>query len=193
MNLLKNKVYNKFISSHDYIGEERYKHSLLVAEEMKRLAIFHDLELPTKKIIITGLIHDYAKYIVLDEYIKFSIKYPQIIEELRYPEKIRHAILAPYIVYEELEIDDLEILEAVKYHATGIRKMSVLGEILFIADYTEMSRKGHTYDMARKMADQSLKKTVAYILNSKIEYLEEQKQFVHPLTKDAYMYYKKYL
>ena len=46
-----------------------------------------------------------------------------------------------YYAKKKYNIDDNDILEAITYHTTGKPDMSLLGKILFIADYIEPNRK----------------------------------------------------
>lgn len=190
---IEEKVYNKLLSSNHPDALSRYHHSLLVADEMQRIAISHHLDISLDQIFLTGLVHDYAKYVSADYYLNLQNKYPQIKEELTYPDKIKHAILAPYILREELDIKDSEVLEAVKYHSTGKKQMSLLGEMLFVADYSEITRQGETHQLIREIVIQSIKKATAMVLDFKIKFIENKNQYLHPLTREAYLYYKKYL
>ncbi|MFA6627856.1 MAG: bis(5'-nucleosyl)-tetraphosphatase (symmetrical) YqeK [Bacilli bacterium] len=174
-------------------GEKRYRHSLSVAQKMKELCQQHHCDCEESMIHVTGIIHDYAKFTTLDEYYVLSAKYPELIEKLQAPKKTLHALCGPYVIMEELNINNPMILDAVRYHTTGHPHFSVLGELLFVADFIEDERVGAVYTHVRQVANHSLKQAVAWALHYTINHIQQAKQPFHPMTMEAYLAYKKYL
>jgi predicted HD superfamily hydrolase involved in NAD metabolism len=174
-------------------GERRFRHCHSVAKKMLELAHHHELKLDDDVIMLTGLIHDYAKYTTMEEFRRLALKYPEINEHLEAPMKTLHALCGPYVIMEELGITDEAILRAVAYHTTGHPVMDDLGELVFLSDFTEENRVGEIHAHIRTLSEQSIKKAVAWILHDTLEYINQLKQPLHPLTVEAYVAYQQYL
>ena len=52
-----------------------------------------------------------------------------------------HAKLGVYYAKHRYEIDDEQILAAIRWHTTGRPEMTLLEKIVFLADYIEPNRK----------------------------------------------------
>ena len=90
---------------------------------------------------IAGLVHDCAKYFN-DEQIEDCIKKFNIeldpLEENNLA--LSHSVIGSYVAKEVFEIEDEEILNAVKYHTTGRENMTLLEKIIYMADLIEEGR-----------------------------------------------------
>lgn len=191
--LLIKKVYEKLKSSNNPKYEGRYYHSLGVAKAAVELCKVNNLsdEL-TEKAFICGVIHDYCKYEKMDKYQQIIDKYKlnmTIKEEFK---SIYHSILAPYIIKEELEINDLDILSAIECHAMGKPNMNELEKIIFLSDFIEETRVGECYRKARKVAFANLDKGVFFVSKSVLSYLISINAYIYPMSIETYNYYKKY-
>lgn len=182
-------VEEKLLSSGNPRAEARFRHCLGVAKQMVELATFHKLPLDHELVFNTGLVHDYAKYTTKAEWIELAKTYPAILKDLEAPATLHHALCGPYLIDRELGITDPALLEAVKYHATGKPRMSLLNELLFISDYIEGSRHGTSFDQARALAINHLPTACFAILIYKIEYILRRGYEVYPLTLEAYHAY----
>ena len=105
---------------------------------------------------------------------------------------IYHSILAPYIIKEELEINDLDILNAIECHAMGKPNMNELEKIIFLSDFIEETRVGECYRKARKVAFANLDKGVFFVSKSVLSYLISINAYIYPTSIETYNYYKKY-
>lgn len=84
-----------------------------------------------------------------------------------------HSIIAPILGRKIFEIDDEEILSAMRWHTTGKENMSKLEKIIYLADLIEPSRKfegvEEIRDISRKNLDEAMLKalthTTMYLLN----------------------------
>ena len=91
----------------------------------------------------------------------------------------------------EYGAEDTDILEAIKWHTTGKKNMSVLEKIIFIADYIEPNRTPFEgLEKARELAYKNLDEAMEYILDSTIKYVKERNRLLHPYSEEAYEYYK---
>ena len=127
------------------LSSKRYAHSLGCAQCAKKLAkIFNQDE---KKAYIAGLIHDCAKNFEDKELLKLiknEIKTGFDETELKNP-KTFHAIAGAYIIQREFEIEDSDIISAVRNHTIGAVNMSVFEKIIFLADKIEPNSRDEKY------------------------------------------------
>lgn len=117
------------------LTDERYEHSLGVAECALELAKKYNLD--TQKAKFAGLIHDCAKCLPNDE-LKNSICTLEGLcdGELDNP-KAYHAPAGALIAKREFNIEDSEILSAIRWHTLGKPGMSEFEKIIFLADKIE--------------------------------------------------------
>lgn len=188
---LKQKLWDKYLLSGDNEIKDRYEHSLSVAKKAVELCEIHKLDIDKKQMEIAGIIHDYAKFSTMDEYFNIVKEFDLDSGILDTNFKVLHAILGPYIIKKELNIDNENILNAIMTHTTGKPNMNLFSEVLFVADFTEDLREG--VEEIRKVSLIDLKKAVAMILDFKLNKAIDSNQKLHSETFRAYDYYKIYL
>ncbi len=139
--------------------EKRYKHTLSVEREAGYIA---DFVLPEKKAMLraAALLHDSAKELSSEKQLNY-IKLFDIISNI--PEEINpnvmHAAAAPGAISELFPLYAApEILSAVRYHTTGRRGMTLFDTVIFVADYTEETRKYETCKRCRTFLHTGLEK-----------------------------------
>ena len=170
---------------------ERFEHSLNVAKEAKILAGVWGIN--QKKAYLAGLLHDVAKELTLEHIKTNQIKHHTSLEKCfyEYP-KIWHALIAPdfliCIKYKFL-IDDVAVLNAVKWHTTGKAKMTKLDQILYIADYIEPKRDFADLEYIKVLANKDLDKAVFALAISSIISLTKRNLKIHPATVKCKNYY----
>lgn len=140
--------------------ESRYIHSLSVGEKAVEIAKTFNLDVDLKKLEIAGILHDYAKFESMDKFIEIVQEYNLDKDILNENFKILHALLGPYIIHKELGIEDKEILNAIKYHATGALDMDKYAEVLYVADVAEDLRVGEGFDKVKEYSKTDLKKAI---------------------------------
>ncbi|HCC07961.1 MAG TPA: phosphodiesterase [Clostridiales bacterium] len=169
-------------------AEKRFTHTLGVVETAEKLAKIYGVDV--EKARIAALLHDCAKF---HKYNDFSRKHGIKLDEeiLKYP-KVIHSFLGVFVAKVEYGIEDVEILNAIKYHTTGKPDMTVLEKIVYLADAIEPGREEYEYLIeGRKLANEDLDKAVAFILERTIKYVKERKLELCYLTEDAYEWYRK--
>lgn len=187
------KVYEKLKSSNHPKFESRYCHSIGVAKAAYELSVANGLtKKMCEKAFVAGIVHDYCKYEKIKKYIEVKEKYNLDIEINDDFKAIYHSILAPYIIKDELGIEDLDILEAVENHAMGKENMNVFMKIIYLSDYIEETRVGETYMKARKIAFTDLDKAVAYVSKSSLQYLINNGSYVYIQSLKTYNYYRRF-
>lgn len=171
---------------------ERYIHTLGVANEAKKLAEnYGDKEL-VRKAEFAGLLHDCAKDYPSDMKRRFCKEYHVSVDEIMKKQiDLVHPFLGAEVARREYDVNDEEILEAIKWHTTGKANMSVLDKIIFIADYIEPNREPFEgLEEARKLAYENLDKAMGFILENTIEYVKNRNRALHPYSLKALDYYK---
>lgn len=177
---------------------ERYNHSIGVKNACLKINEFFNLGLDKDILINMGLLHDYSKFLTIDDYKKLLEKYPEDEKYLTYSSKVHHALLGDLALKEELGISDPIILDAIKYHSTGNKNLGIYSEVLMLADYTEETREGDSFKNARSVLCESndpvnIKKALCYILSSKIKHIKARGFSLVNETYYAYLEYKPYL
>jgi predicted HD superfamily hydrolase involved in NAD metabolism len=136
-----------------------------------------------KKAEISALLHDIAKYEKPSDYPDFSLPSDT-------PEDIIHQYLGEHIVRTRLGVTDEEILNAVKYHTSGRKNMTLLEKIVYIADLLEPSRKFLGVAKLREEIKKDFFKGFKICLEEIVEFLLKTGTEVYPLTLVALNYYK---
>ncbi len=166
------------------MSEKRLNHVLGVERMAIRLAKENGVAL--EQASIAALVHDYAKERSDSEMI-------QIIKEQKFDQDllvfgnpIWHGIVGAYLIEHELGITDPEIIEAVKLHTTGAKKMSQLAKVIYVADYVEEGRDFPLVEEARKIAFENLDQAVAFETKHTLAYLVNKEVKIYPKTIETY-------
>ena len=172
---------------------ERYIHTMGVVKAAKKLAVLYNANM--NKVSFAALLHDCAKDYPEDMKPRFCREYHvQLDDVAKKNTALIHQFLGAEVAKREYGVEDEEILDAIRYHTTGKPDMTLTGKIVFTADYIEEGRKKFsTLDEARKLAFEDIDKAVAFILKSTIDYVKYKNRVLHPLSVEAYEYYKKFL
>lgn len=167
------------------LNEKRYYHSLCVADEAKRLAEKYGGN--PDNAYLSGLLHDITKNAPDEEHLQIFKEFGIILTDIEQnAKKLWHAMSGALYVKNILEINDPEIIDAVRYHTTAKAKMSLLAKILYLADFTSIDRDYEDVDVIREYVDESLEKAFIYALQYSITDLVNQGRAVHPDTVEAY-------
>lgn len=188
----KNKLLEKYKEKNDDEMFERYEHCLNVSKFCGELVDHYKLNIDKEKVLLTGLLHDYAKFYTMEEYEQLVLEFNVDTFVLSSHHKLLHSLLGRYAVEKDFGIKDEEILSAIEYHTTGRENMSLMQKIIFISDFCEQGREGNVHDCARDLAFVNIDKCVYYILDSKIKHILERGFPVDINTQNAYKFYKRF-
>ena len=126
------------------LSEERYNHTLGTADCANKLAKKYGLD--EKKAYLAGLLHDCAKCKSNDELLKIIKQELKNIDEGELQNyKTLHAPVGEYFARTMYNIDDSEILNAIRYHTIGRVNMSLFEKIIFLADKIEENTRDKKY------------------------------------------------
>ena len=126
------------------LSEKRFNHTVSVAECAVKLADFCEPESKFEA-EIASLLHDITKEHSADWHIDLLTreKYSLDSEDVSNP-GVLHSFTAPYVIKSDFrEYANDKILSAARNHTLGAPEMTVLDEIVFLADFIEETR---TYD-----------------------------------------------
>ncbi|RKP55169.1 HD domain-containing protein [Cohnella endophytica] len=160
--------------------DKRWKHTLGVVETAIKLAKRYGGD--SAKSELAALLHDYSKAWAIDR-MEAVIRENRLPPELLVHDKeLWHAHVGAWAVRTEHGIEDVEVLDAIRYHTSGREGMTQLDKIVCLADYIEPGRDFPGVDRLRELAKQSLEKALVAAFDSTIEVLIQRGKRIFPQT-----------
>lgn len=134
-----------------------------------------------EKAIVTAWLHDVAREWSKDKLLKTAQSFvvPDGFAEVPI---LLHGPVAAYLGQTLYDIEDFEILDAVRYHTTGKPDMTILASVLFIADAIEPGRSYPGVYSLREAAFIDLRRAVRMSIDETIRYLLAREKPLFPLT-----------
>lgn len=161
------------------LSKRRYKHSLGVAEEAKRLAGLYGAD--EEKAYLAGLLHDCAKE--ADNPIKRCEELGVPLDDImRSSAGLIHGPLGAEIARLEFGIADEEIQGAIRWHTVGKADMTILEKIIYIADMTEPNRDFNGVDKLRGTVDKDINEAILISIEEQLKRLSKTRRTIHPNT-----------
>lgn len=121
-----------------YIDPKRLIHSISVENLAMEINKANNYPLDKYKVYVAALLHDIGKLLKTDIEDEETVK--QYIEKESHedikllPKFAYHQFIGAKIAKEDFKINDEEILEAIRYHATGKKDMSLLSMLVYASD-----------------------------------------------------------
>lgn len=181
--------YKKFLKKE--LSDRRYHHSLNVAEMARHLA--HVWGYNEDIAYIAGLLHDCAKEMPKETQKElilssgYELDYAELVTD-----KLWHGIAGAQFIKTNFGIENREILDSIRFHTVGRKNMTLLDEIIYVADYISADRKMPVVPEVRALADKDLKLAVLSELRNSIVTTAYKGGFIPKCTLDAYNHYLKY-
>ncbi len=171
------------------MDDSRFEHTLGVMYTCGALAMRYGCDLD--KAMLAGLMHDCAKCMPNAKKLKMAEKHHLEITELeRKNPFMLHAKLGAFLARKKYDIEDEEILNAIRWHTTGRPEMTLLDKIVYVSDYIEPKRdKAPHLPMIRQKAFVDLDEALVMILRDTLGYLGDSPEHVDSMTKKTYDYY----
>lgn len=167
------------------LSDYRYHHSVCVAKEAVRYAKRYGAD--EKKAEIAGLLHDITKEMPPEEQLELIKKCKYEMSEVQQnAPKLWHSVSGSLYVQEYLDIEDEDIINAIRYHTTGRKNMSLLEKIVFLADFTSEERDYEDVDVIREKAESSMREGIIYGLQFTIRKLAKKGLPISEDSVDAY-------
>ena len=168
----------------------RFEHTIGVMHTAINLGMRYDV--PLEMCRYAGLLHDAAKSYTKEELIAFcEDKHIEITDSEYKAPHLLHGKVGAYIAQNKYNINDERILNAIINHTTGRPEMTLLEQIVFVADYIEPRRsKAFRLNEIRAMAYYNIDIATAMILKDTINYLKDIDAFIDDKTIKTYEYYQ---
>ncbi len=167
------------------LKSSRFEHTLRT--EKKALELAKRFSVDLSKAQTAALLHDILKNISEEEKHSLISKYNiGPIFEQKGGENLLHGELASYYIKDEFQIDDEDIINAVKNHTAGRANMSKLEKIIYLADLIEDGRDFPSVDKIRKAAEENLDEAVFMACSHTIQYLVDSKMPILGGTIEMY-------
>ncbi len=172
------------------LKSDRYRHTIGVMQTAANLAF--RWAYTYEDAMVAGLLHDCAKCISDEERLSIAKKADIFVSDIekKHPHLL-HGKVGAYFAKEKYHINDERICHAIAVHTTGCPEMSLLDEIIFVADYIEPRRdKAPRLAEIRQMAYIDLSMCVYMILEDTMAYLQQHPESLDTTTQACYEYYK---
>lgn len=152
------------------ISPKRFKHIMGVVEAAEALAhLYHE---DVTRARLAALLHDSAKELPLPQMQEIIDRTGVIVDAEVYKNgALLHGPVGAILAVSRYDVDDLDVLEAIRVHTTGKVGMNTLDKILFVADYIEKNRDYPGVEVIREQAFIDLDKAVLAGYNSTLQFL----------------------
>ena len=160
------------------MDDSRFEHTLGVMYTCAALAMRYEYDL--EKAMLAGLLHDCAKCMPNAKKLKMAEKHHLEISSLeRKNPFMLHAKLGAFLAKKKYDIEDEEILNAIRWHTTGRPDMTLLDKIVYVSDYIEPRRdKAPNLPKIRQLAFMDLDQALIKILEDTLGYLGDSAEHV---------------
>lgn len=181
-------VYNidEYISViRERLSDYRFNHSLCVAKSAKELALRYGAD--AQKAEVAGILHDSMKESSKGEQLRVIEMAGMSLTELELSQKkFYHQTSGAAFAKAVLKIEDNEILDAIRYHTTGRADMSLMEQIVYLADFISEDRDYDDVDIMRQKVEISKEEGLLYATRYTIVSVINKGRLLHPDTVDAY-------
>lgn len=161
------------------MSEHRFIHSVNVSKEARKLAKIYGAD--AEKAAIAGILHDITKEMPVEEQLKIITDSGIILDNVqKNAPKLWHGISGSIYIKENLDINDADILNAIRYHTTGRSGMSLLEKIIFVADFTSQERTYKGVSTMRKKSRKTLDEAMLYGFKFTFSDLSKRELAIHP-------------
>ena len=166
------------------LSAKRYQHTLNVRRMAVKLAKRWGAD--PEKAALAALLHDTAKELPREEMLQI-LKDNAIMAEnaQNRPSPVWHGICAAILAQTQWGVEDEEVLSAIRCHTTGKPGMSLLDEIVFLADMTSAERDYSEVDYLRKLEKEDIHRAMREALEMNLHWLEESGKPVDEETRAA--------
>lgn len=139
------------------VGDKTCSHCINVMHEAVKLAGFYNVD--EEKARVAGLLHDCGKF-------------------RNKGDNLTHAELGAQLARSNYGVEDVDILNAIRYHTTGREAMTQLEKIIFIADKIEVNRSYKGVEELRHLAYYNIDKAIIKSIDSTMEYVRQKNSVV---------------
>lgn len=157
---------------------ERREHSFRVALMACKRA--PQLKISPNKALFAAALHDCGKNVPLTSPLLADFSACDV------PPPVLHQYVGAYLAEHEFQIQDEEILNAIRYHTSGRAGMSDLEKLIYLADGLETGRNFPKVEELRKLFWEDLDRCLCAFLKEQMIYLKSSGKPVYSLTQEAF-------
>jgi predicted HD superfamily hydrolase involved in NAD metabolism len=166
------------------LSPKRLEHSLGVSKAAAKLAERYGAD--AGKARLAGLLHDCARVMPSNILLQVAEASGIVVNDVEQREPmLLHAPVGAVIAARDYGVDDPEVLGAIRWHTTGGPHMTLLEEIVFLADYIEPRRTFPGVDRLRKLAKVSLDEALLSSYDQTLKHLLAEGGLIHPATVEG--------
>lgn len=170
-----------------HLDAKRYAHTLGVVKSAIELAKTFGAD--EKDAEFAAYFHDYAKRFTKNEIDFYVEKYDILLDKFeKISPNLAHGKIASYICKYEYNVENKQVLNAIKYHTTGRKGMKKLEKIICLADYIEENRNFDGVEKLRILAKKDLDLALYNALNGTIVEVTNKNVIIHKNTINARNY-----
>lgn len=164
------------------LSSHRFLHSLGVRDAAVALARLNGLSPGRAR--IAGLLHDCAKDLSDAELLSLVDEAGADAEEMANP-RLLHAPVGALIAKTRYGVRDKDVLAAIRRHTVGGPGMTILGLIVYVADYIEPNRENFPgLEKARALAQADIRRATAECARQTCDYTDKRGRCPHPATAE---------
>ena len=160
-------------------SEKRKVHTEGVRETAIKLARQYGAD--EKKAEIAALFHDMYRG-VPEKTMNYYVKNLGLEDKYLDNCNLAHGKVAAIIMQRDFDIEDEDIINAVSYHTTGRAGMSLLEEVIYLADAIEPNRMYPGVDELRRMAKTDLDRACLMSLSNTIDFVRSSGNYLDEET-----------
>ena len=172
------------------LSKKRAKHCFNVADEAVKLAEKYDEN--EENAYIAGLLHDIMKEYDKSKMLDYIKSGDFEIEEAELDNSALWHGIASAIYAKKIGIDNIDILNAIRYHTVARENMSKLEKIVYLADMVSLDRDYPDVDIMRKLTYDNLDDAMLYALTYTIKKQAQRQGNIPITTIKAYNYFITY-
>ncbi len=169
--------------------EERREHSYRVAK--LAVARARSANISEKKALLAAALHDCGKYVDAGSPLLAGFRFPRGVSAYEVPPPVVHQYTGAFLAQHCFGVRDREILDAIRYHASGREDMTPLGKLIYLADLLEEGRSFEGLEELRALFWRDLDECLLAALRHQLDYLKRGKMPVYGLTERAYLWLKR--
>jgi predicted HD superfamily hydrolase involved in NAD metabolism len=166
------------------LSEKRLRHSLGVCQTAAVLAQQYGAD--PGKAHLAGLLHDCARELPKHQLLQMALGSGIVINEVERNEPLLlHAAVGAIVAGGDYGQEDQEVIGAIRWHTTGGARLSLLEQIVFLADFIEPGRSFTGVEQLRELAGKDLYGALLTAYDLTIEHLLQKKALIHPATVEG--------
>ncbi len=180
----------KYLKEH--LSQKRYQHSLNVAAECRKLAEKYGED--PDKAYFAGLLHDVCKELPAEEQKRLVLEsgFAVCREEIE-TRSLWHAVAGAYFVKNVFGVEDIDIINSIRFHTVGRAGMTRLEEIVYLGDLVSADRSYKDVDKMRKAVYSDLNGAMLEAFNFSIKNVVKKGGLLPVCTVEGYNFYTRLL